>query len=227
MRIVLVLGLLFLGVSACNREAQEVELDSQERKLSYLIGQQIGRELKAQGIELDSKALAMSIEDVMSGRESRLSEQQMQEVMMKATQDAMEGAERQSTANKEDGGRFLEENKAKDGVQTTESGLQYRVIEEGEGRSPRSTDEVVVHYRGRLLDGTEFDSSYARNQPARFPVTGVIPGWVEALQLMKPGAKWELFIPSELAYGERGSPPRIPPNAVLIFEVELVEIVGS
>ena len=210
---------------ACQR-GNEVPLEEQDAKLSYVIGQQIGQELKAQGLKINPQALAMSIQDVLDGKESRLSQEEIQAVVMQANQDAMANQEKEATQNREAGEAYLEANKAKEGVKVTESGLQYRVIEEGSGRSPRSTDEVVVHYRGTLIDGTEFDSSYKRNEPARFPVTGVIPGWVEALQMMKPGAKWELVIPSDLAYGERGN-MRIPPNSVLIFEVELVEIAGS
>jgi len=145
---------------------------------------------------------------------------------MWANQKAMESADEQAGGNLELGAQFLEQNKEVEGVKTTPSGLQYKVLEEGNGRKPKASDEVVVHYRGTLLDGTEFDSSYAREEPARFPVTGVIPGWVEALQMMSEGSKWKLFIPSDLAYGERGN-PRIPPNSVLIFEVELLEIAGS
>jgi FKBP-type peptidyl-prolyl cis-trans isomerase len=124
--------------------------------------------------------------------------------------------------NLADGEKFLTENKTKEGVKTTESGLQYKVLEAGEGPSPKAGDTVTVHYRGTFVDGTEFDSSYQRGEPATFPLTGVIPGWTEALQLMKKGSKWMLFIPSELAYGERGAGNRIPPNSTLIFEVELL-----
>lgn len=221
----LMIATMALFLFACQK-GNEVPLKEQDAKLSYVIGQQIGQELKAQGLKIDPQALAMSIQDVLDGKESRLSQEEIQAVVMQANKDAMENQEKEATQNMEAGQAYLEANKAKEGVKVTDSGLQYRVIEEGSGRSPRSTEEVVVHYRGTLIDGTEFDSSYKRNEPARFPVTGVIPGWVEALQMMKPGAKWELVIPSDLAYGERGN-MRIPPNSVLIFEVELVEIAGS
>jgi FKBP-type peptidyl-prolyl cis-trans isomerase FklB len=130
----------------------------------------------------------------------------------------------QGEKNKKEGEAFLAENKKKEGVKTLPSGLQYKVIKEGTGKSPKATDKVSTHYRGTLIDGTEFDSSYKRGQPATFPVNGVIPGWTEALQLMKVGSKWQLFIPSKLAYGERGAPPVIGPYSVLIFTVELLAI---
>jgi FKBP-type peptidyl-prolyl cis-trans isomerase FklB len=126
--------------------------------------------------------------------------------------------------NKAEGEAFLAENKKKEGVKTTPSGLQYKVIKPGKGKKPKSSDTVTVNYRGTLIDGTEFDSSYKRGQPATFQVSGVIPGWTEALQLMEEGAKWQLFIPSNLAYGERGAGGVIGPNATLIFEVELISI---
>jgi FKBP-type peptidyl-prolyl cis-trans isomerase FklB len=129
----------------------------------------------------------------------------------------------QGEKNKKEGEAFLAENKKKDGVKTLPSGLQYKVLAEGKGKTPKATDTVTVHYRGTLTDGTEFDSSYKRNQPASFPVNGVIKGWTEALQLMKEGSKWQLFIPASLAYGEPGR-PGIPPNSVLIFDVELISV---
>lgn len=129
-----------------------------------------------------------------------------------------------SEENKIAGEKFLEENKSKDGVITLESGLQYKVLEEGSGKQPAATDSVTVHYRGSLIDGREFDSSYGRGQPATFPVNGVIAGWVEALQLMKEGGKWTLYIPSELGYGERGAPGAIPGNCALVFDVELITV---
>ena len=136
--------------------------------------------------------------------------------------------ERQSLAqqNLKEGSQYLEQNKQKDGVKFTESGLQYKIIEEGQGESPSATDKVTTHYRGTLIDGTEFDSSYKRGEPMQFPVNGVIPGWTEALQMMKPGAKWELVIPPELAYGEHGVGNIIGPNSTLLFEIELLEING-
>jgi FKBP-type peptidyl-prolyl cis-trans isomerase FkpA/FKBP-type peptidyl-prolyl cis-trans isomerase FklB len=225
MKNILVIAALGLGLTAC-QTGGNVALDNQDSKISYVIGQQIGQELKAQGIKVNPQALAMSIQDVLDGKESRLSEEEIQAVVMQANQDAVAEQEKEASVNKETGEAFLKANSEKEGVKVTESGLQYRVITEGKGASPKSTDQVVVHYKGTLIDGTEFDSSYARKEPARFPVTGVIPGWVEALQMMKPGAKWELVIPSNLAYGDRGN-PRIPANSVLIFEVELLEIAGS
>jgi FKBP-type peptidyl-prolyl cis-trans isomerase FklB len=204
-----------------------VELESKAAKVSYSIGLDIGHNLKRQSIEVDVRALARGIEDAMSGAEPLMTEEEVaatmkafqQEMSMKQSERAREQAEK----NQKEGEAFLEQNKTAEGVVTLPSGLQYKVLAEGSGPSPGPTDTVSVHYRGTLLDGTEFDSSHKRGQPASFPVNGVIRGWTEALQLMKPGAKWQLFIPSELAYGERGAGGDIGPNATLIFEVELLE----
>ena len=157
-----------------------------------------------------------------------LSEEEMRTVMtafqkeMAAKQAEM--MKSQGEKNKKEGEAFLAENKKKEGVKTLASGLQYKVIKEGTGKTPKATDKVSTHYQGTLIDGTEFDSSYKRGEPATFPVNGVIPGWTEALQLMKVGSKWQLFVPSKLAYGEKGAGPIIGPNAVLIFTVELLAI---
>jgi FKBP-type peptidyl-prolyl cis-trans isomerase FkpA/FKBP-type peptidyl-prolyl cis-trans isomerase FklB len=203
---------------------KKADLSSDKGKLSYAIGQQIGRQIKGQGIDIDADTLAASIGDAVSGKESRLKPEEMQAAMMKAQQDAMAKMEAEGKANKEKGEKFLAENKAKSGVKTTPSGLQYEVITEGKGASPKATDVVKVNYKGTLLDGTEFDSSYKRGEPAEFPLNAVIKGWTEGLQLMKVGGKNRLFVPSDLAYGPQGR-PGIPPNSTLVFEVELLDIV--
>lgn len=217
------LSISLFTLVACTQGGGKVELKSDEQKLSYAIGQQIGAGIKAQNMKVDVDAMAASIRDVMSGAPSRLTPEEMQTAMMKAQQSAHAARAGEGAANKAKADKFLAENKAKKGVKTTASGLQYEVITEGKGKSPKETDTVKVHYRGTLLDGTEFDSSYKRNEPAMFPVNRVIKGWTEALQLMKPGAKYKLTIPPDLAYGEQGR-PSIPPNSLLQFEVELIAI---
>jgi len=211
-----------------------VSLDTQEQKASYVIGANIGGQLSGQGIDFDRPALMAGLEDALTGAEPRLSEEESHDTIQSIIADQQaRAAERQAAAeteraaqsekNKAEGAAFLAANKDKEGVVTTDSGLQYKVIVEGTGATPTADDIVQVHYRGTLIDGTEFDSSYERGEPAQFPVTGVIPGWTEALQLMHEGAKWELYIPADLAYGSRGAGSVIGPDAVLIFEVELLK----
>ena len=207
---------------------KSVSLESEMDKVSYTIGAQIGQNFKRQGVEVNTELLMRGIKDGLAGNELAIKEDEMRTLMMSFQQRMMaQQQERQKTEgakNLAEGTAFLEANKSKKGVTALASGLQYKVIKEGTGKTPALSDKVKTHYRGRLIDGTEFDSSYKRNQPAEFPVTGVIKGWTEALQLMKEGAKWELYIPANLAYGERGR-PGIPPNATLIFEIELLEVV--
>lgn len=212
----------------------ELVLESLTQKSSYVIGTDIGGRFSAQEMEIDVDALSAGIADAFAGNEPRLDEEeakealgafidQQQEKMAERQQAAQAEQSRLAEQNLMEGQAFLEANQAKEGVVTTDSGLQYKVIEPGEGARPTAEDVVRVHYRGTLLNGTEFDSSYARGEPAEFPVNGVIAGWTEALQLMNEGAKWELYIPAELAYGERGAGGDIGPNSVLIFEVELLK----
>ena len=221
------LGLL---LSFCTPE-KKIELKDDKAKESYSVGYQFGQNLKKMETDLDAEVLSAAIRDALSGKESRLSDEEMRASLTnlrEKTVAAMQAsAKEQAQENLAEGEKFLAENKTKEGVKTTASGLQYRVIEEGEGPSPKAGDTVTVHYRGTLVDGTEFDSSYQRGEPATFPLTGVIPGWTEALQLMKKGSKWVIFIPSSLAYGERGAGNRIPPNSTLIFEVELISFQES
>jgi FKBP-type peptidyl-prolyl cis-trans isomerase FkpA len=220
----LMAALLMFGCTKNNSHSVDLKTDTQ--KASYAIGQQIGREIKGQGIEVDSGAIAMSIDDVLSGKESRLTMPEMQQVMQRMNEKLMAKESATGKDNKEKGEKFLSNNKTKTGVKSTASGLQYEVITMGKGNKPKATDSVKVQYKGTLLDGTEFDSSYKRNQAAEFPVNGVIKGWTEALQLMPVGSKWKLYIPSELAYGEHGR-PGIPANSLLTFEVELVDILKA
>jgi FKBP-type peptidyl-prolyl cis-trans isomerase len=214
---------------AKTEDSKKVE-SSEKEKISYAIGMNIGNNIKRQAIDVDVDTMAKAINDVVSGKPLRFTEQEAQQAMM-AMQTQLQAKREEenkkaAAKNKSEGEDFLAENAKKPDVKTTASGLQYKVITEGSGESPKTTNTVTAHYRGRLINGTEFDSSYKRGQPMDFPVTGVIPGWTEALQLMKPGAKWELYIPSNLAYGERGS-RNIGPNSTLIFEIELVAVKSS
>ncbi len=208
--------------------AEKAALKTQKDKNSYAIGIDIGGSLKKQPFEVDAALVAKGLKDALSGGKTLMTDQEVKETLMALQQEIM--AKQQARMkeagekNKKEGEAFLAENKTKEGVKALPSGLQYKVITEGKGKKPAATDTVSVHYRGTLIDGTEFDSSFKRNQPATFPVNGVIKGWTEALQLMKEGSKWQLFIPSDLAYGERGAGAVIGPNAVLIFEVELLSI---
>lgn len=211
-------------VSAAEKKA----LKTQKEKASYAIGLDVGNSLKKSNIDIDTASLNKGIKDALTGGKQLMTEQEVKDTIMTLQKDMQAKQQAQAKVagekNKKEGEEFLAQNKKKDGVVTLPSGLQYKVLKSGTGKSPKATDSVTVHYRGTLIDGTEFDSSYKRNQAATFPVNGVIAGWVEALQLMKEGDKWQLFIPSNLAYGERGAPSAIGPNAVLIFEIELMSV---
>jgi FKBP-type peptidyl-prolyl cis-trans isomerase FklB len=197
-------------------------------KVSYSLGVQLGRNLKAQDVEVDPALLLQGIKDGLAGTGILLSDEEIHATMTAFQQEVMNRQkakmEAAATKNKADGETFMAANKTKPGVQTLADGLQYRVIKEGDGPTPKATDTVSVNYRGTLVDGTEFDSSYKRNVPASFPLNRVIKGWSEALQMMKVGSKWQIVIPPDLAYGIHGSSGVIPPNATLIFEVELLGI---
>lgn len=203
-------------------------LDTDAQKRSYALGMDIGNSIKDLPVELQTEQLAAGIRDTVNG-EAELSQEEFQKVMEGFVAELETAQEQKTTAdaeaNRKEGEAFLAENKDKEGVKVTDSGLQYKVLEEGDGPSPDAGDSVTVHYEGRLLDGTVFDSSREREEPVTFPVSAVIPGWTEALQLMEQGARYRLFIPSELAYGERGAGEKIGPNETLIFDVELLEVV--
>jgi len=208
--------------------AEPVELKDQNAKANYSIGYQIGGDFRRQGVEITPEVLISGVEDALSGAESRMTDEEMRNTLVslkQRTSSAEQEAGQQSVQdNLARGEAFLAENATREGVTTLPSGLQYKVIEAGSGPSPKRTDQVTVHYRGTLIDGTEFDSSYSRNQPATFRLDRVIPGWTEGLQLMQQGAKWQLYIPAGLAYGESGSGARIPPNSALVFDVELIKV---
>jgi FKBP-type peptidyl-prolyl cis-trans isomerase FklB len=204
------------------------EIRDENDKISYSVGYQIGGDFKRQGVDLKSDLVVQGMRDAVQGTKPLLTPEEMNKTLveLKRKVTAAQQEERKMAAEKSraDGEAFLAENAKKEGVVTLPSGLQYKILKEGTGASPQAIDNVTVHYRGTLIDGTEFDSSHKRNQPATFRVSGVIPGWTEALQMMKPGAKWQLFIPAKLAYGERGTGSAIPPNSTLIFEVELLKV---
>jgi FKBP-type peptidyl-prolyl cis-trans isomerase FklB len=208
-------------------EGQTV-LKSEKEKISYIIGVNIGRNLKAQSVDVDPDIVSKGLKDVASGGKLLLTDDEMKETMTAFQQEMMKKREEEmkkvGEKNKAEGEAFLAANKKKPGVVTLPSGLQYKVITEGKGKTPKATDVVTVNYKGTLIDGTEFDSSYKHGEPVTFPVNGVIPGWTEALQLMKEGSKWEIYIPSNLAYGERGAGKVVGPDATLIFEVELLSV---
>jgi len=222
----MLLGVVLLASQAVAEEKKAFQ--TPKEKQSYSIGADIGNKLKSQSIDVDPDALAQGLKDAISGNKLLMTEQEIKESLSSLQKEMMEKqAERTkqlSEKNKKEGDAFLAENRKKEGVKTLPSGLQYKVITEGTGKTPKAEDTVITNYRGTLIDGTEFDSSYKRGQPATFPVKGVIPGWTEALQLMKEGSKWELFIPASLAYGERGAGNAIGPYATLIFDIELISV---
>ncbi len=204
-------------------------LKSDMDRASYGIGMSLGEDFKVRDMEMNPDLIAMGIRDVLEGNETLLSQdealaalQQLQTLIVAKQQEALA---RMAEKNKAAGEAFLADNGKREGVVTTASGLQYEVLVAGTGQTPKPEDQVTVDYLGTFIDGTEFDSSYKRGEPAGFSVNGIIPGWTEALQLMKEGAKWKLYVPAELAYGVKGAPPLIEPNSTLIFEVELKEIV--
>jgi len=216
----LIIGLCMAG--------EATEIRDENDRIGYSIGYQIGGDFKRQGVDLKSDLVVQGMRDAVQGAKPLLTPEEMNRTLveLKRKVTAAQQEERKMAAEKSRAGgeAFLAENARKEGVVTLPSGLQYKILKDGAGASPQATDNVTVHYRGTLIDGTEFDSSHKRNQPATFRVNGVIRGWTEALQMMKPGAKWQLFIPAKLAYGERGAGSTIPPNSTLIFEVELLKV---
>lgn len=232
----MVLGVAMVALASTPVLAQESgsapsELKDTKAKVGYGIGMNLGKQFRDNDVELDPDMLLRGLKDTLEGKKTLLTETEAQTVLREYQQQnqakQMEKRRQQGEKNRAEGEKFLADNKAKPDVKVLPSGLQYKVLAEGQGEPPKSNDVVTVNYRGTLIDGTEFDSSYSRGQPATFAVNRVIKGWTEALQLMKPGAKWQLYIPSDLAYGERGSGAKIGANAVLIFEVELVSFTAG
>jgi FKBP-type peptidyl-prolyl cis-trans isomerase FklB len=223
---IVVVGLSLLAARVSAEEAPV--LKTQQDKVSYSIGVEAGRNYKRMGVEVDTDLLVKGLRDALSAEKLLMTDEEIRATMT-AYQAELRQKQAQTTRlaaenNKKAGEAFLAANKTKEGVVTLPSGLQYKILKAGNGKTPTETDTVECNYRGTLIDGTEFDSSYRRGQPAAFKVTGVIPGWKEALKLMPVGSKWQLVIPHQLAYGERGVGRDIGPNATLIFEVELLTI---
>ena len=230
------LALAFVtGAQAQDAAEEAPKLETRENKISYSIGVNIGndiaRSFERQGVEVDPILLSKGILHALADTEKLLSQEEMTQLLnefqqeMRAKMAAQTEKKSQSgDVNKKAGEDYLAANRKREGVVSLPSGLQYEVVTAGSGKSPAATDTVVVHYKGTLIDGKEFDSSYKRGQPATFPVNGVIKGWTEALQLMTEGSKWKLFIPADLAYGSRGAGSDIGPNSALVFEVELIEV---
>src|SRR5256886_1971466 len=209
-------------VASIVAQEKKPQLKDQKDKSSYAIGLNIGMNFNKQKIAINPDVFVTGVKDGLAGK-PQMTEAEVRETMTNLEKDMENKQKEAGEKNAKDGEKFLAENKKKEGVKTTASGLQYKVIKEGSGAQPKATDTVTVNYRGTLINGTEFDSSYKRGQPATFPVNGVIKGWTEALQLMKVGSKYQLFIPSNLAYGEQGR-HGIPPSSALIFEVELMDV---
>jgi FKBP-type peptidyl-prolyl cis-trans isomerase FklB len=221
-RFIISLDLLSV-VGAVFGQDKSTPLKDSKDKVSYSIGLNIGFNLKKQNVSINPDIFVLGLKDALAGK-PQMTDEQVKETMTAFEKEMIDKQKAAGVKNGADGEKFLAENKKKQGVKTTASGLQYKVIKEGSGAQPKETDTVTANYRGTLIDGTEFDSSYKRGQPAAFPVSGVIKGWAEALQLMKVGSKYQLFVPASLAYGERAIGPDIGPNSTLIFEVELLDV---
>ena len=230
--ILAVLLIVFPLLSGCGQQAEKserkAELKTFDEKVGYVLGLDIGRSLKETGTNIDLATFYQGIEDSLNEKAQVMGDDEIEttkrEFSKKIQQDYEKKMKTIAVKNLEEGKAFFADNKDKEGVVTTESGLQYTVLVKGDGPMPKATDMVKVHYSGKLLDGKEFDSSYKRDEPAKFRVNGVINGWTEALQLMPVGSKYKLFIPADLAYGEREVGPDIGPNSTLVFEVELLGI---
>jgi FKBP-type peptidyl-prolyl cis-trans isomerase FklB len=208
--------------------ADDTAQKSAKDKLSYTLGINTGRNIQKSDIDIDPDQFAKGLKDALSGAKPALSDEEMLQIIAAFQQKIQEKQVAKLKAiaaeNLKKGEAFLAENKKKDSIKTLPSGLQYKIIKNGKGRTPKATDTVTANYRGTLIDGNEFDSSYKRGEPVKFRVNGVIPGWTEALKMMKAGSQWQIFVPSNLAYGERGAPPVIGPNETLIFDIELLKI---
>jgi FKBP-type peptidyl-prolyl cis-trans isomerase FklB len=212
---------IFLCIASVGASADEATPKTDEEKFSYAIGYQIAESVKRQGIAVDVNSLIQAIRDDLTGTPLRISQPEMQAAVVAYQQKIFQEL---SVKNEKAGKKYLTANKEKQGVVELPSGLQYKIVEQGNGKTPMSSDTVTVHYRGTLIDGTEFDSSYARGEPATFQIASIIEGWQQALVLMSEGAKWQVFIPPMLAYGSGGAGQNIGPNETLVFEIELVSI---
>lgn len=228
MRVLAPVSAMLLWLAACGlaagEEAPKPKLQTLSQKFSYIVGLDVGRSVKGVGVELDAVAFLRGVRDVLGKRDPALTRREMDEVVEAIRALAERKQKELAEKNRKAGEAFLAANKKRAGVVTTATGLQYMVMKQGDGPHPKPEDEVRVHYKGSLIDGTEFDSSYRRGQPAVFGVSQVIPGWQEALPLMRVGGKYKVFVPPGLAYGERGQGPLIGPHAVLVFQIQLVKI---
>ncbi len=224
MKVKYLLPTLALTLCTMPLMADDMKLETESQKISYIIGFQAGGQLKQQGFPIDIETLTKALKEGLSGAEPRLSSEEAGTVMQAFQEKQMAKQEEVNGQMEEAGKAFLANNKKLEGVIELENGLQYRVLTAGTGKKPSATDTVSVNYRGTLIDGTEFDSSYKRGAPAEFPVNRVIPGWTQILQMMEEGAKWQVYIPSDLAYGAQGAGPNIGPNTTLIFDIELLKI---
>lgn len=217
--------LAFLPVLfGANVMAENATLDTEQQKLSYIFGIQVGQQMMMEGVELEMDAFSAGVADMMAGRQPQMDQATAQEIIGKYQQKKSQELAAMMNKKQAESKAYMAENAKKDGVVTTDSGLQYEIIEEGDGATPKATDKVIAHYEGTLIDGTVFDSSIQRGEPATFPVNGVIQGWQEVLQMMKEGAKWRVVIPGNLAYGPQGAGEMIGPNETLIFDIELIAI---
>ena len=215
---------LLIAVLAINTTATAAEFKTSKQKYSYAIGFQIGNGLKRDNADVDVEAIKQGIADVLAGSKTKVSMEDMQAAVMEMQKSQNAARQAKGDKAKKAGMDYLAANKKKKGVKTLKSGIQYKIIKEGKGVKPKASDSVVAHYKGTLINGTEFDSSYKRGQPATFAVGQVIKGWQEVLPMMPTGSKWQVFIPSDLAYGERGAGANIGPNETLIFDIELLEL---
>ena len=206
-----------------NTEKESVQFDTEEKKFSYAAGAQFGKNISKQAIDIDVDMFLQGMRDTLTNAEPKLNDEEIQQALLAYREKAMKKQAEANNAHKLAGEEFLAQNKTKEGVNVTDSGLQYKIITQGEGKKPSATDEIVVHYRGTLIDGTEFDSSYARGEPITLQLNQVIQGWQEALPMMPTGSKWQIYVPAELGYGEHGA-GSIPPGSALIFDIELIGI---
>ncbi|MEJ1298355.1 MAG: FKBP-type peptidyl-prolyl cis-trans isomerase [Candidatus Sedimenticola sp. (ex Thyasira tokunagai)] len=217
----------FVALFGMAASVQSAEYQTLEQRLGYTMGFQYGQVVKSQGVSIDSAAFAAALKDVLQGKPPQMKIEAMNATLGEAKNNLLKAKKAQAGVALEEGKHFLQENKGKEGVVTLPSGLQYLERKAGSGDSPKMSDKVTVHYEGKLTSGQVFDSSFRRGEPATFPLGGVIPGFREALSLMKPGAKWQVVIPAELGYGQSGAPGSIGPNEVLIFELELISIAAK
>lgn len=228
MRILLTVALCICLCAGYVQAQERMTLKDERDKTSYSIGTDIGGSLRRQGFDLNVAALIQGVRDALTGTATLLTDEEIKNTLAAFQRRFMEQQIQRlkelSEKMKKEGEAFMEANKKKEGVVVLPSGLQYRIVKKGTGKAPATSDTITAHYRGTLVDGREFDSSYRRGEPTTFPVSGVIPGWTEALQLMPVGSTWQVFVPAHLAYGERGAGDMIPPNAALIFQIELISI---